>query len=175
MTYSIQIAAPEEWREAAEIDDDASSLFVTAGLSFDPSPGHPYFVAEKARWARSAAEGWLFFGVDDAGARVGFAALGLEDGAPYLDQLSVRRAAMGKGAGRFLLRHAVAWATDRRTRYLWLATYDHLPWNRPFYEREGFRVVSEVEWGPDVRRLVAEERAALPAPEHRVVMRRQLG
>src|SRR4051812_23314888 len=122
MTYAIQVANPKEWRDAVGIDDDASSLYAAAGLSVDLSPGHPYVLVEQERWARCAKEGWLFFAVDGSGARVGIAVLDLLDGAPYLEQLSVRRAAMGKGAGRFLLRHAMAWATERRAPFLWLTT-----------------------------------------------------
>ncbi len=42
------------------------------------------------------------------GLPVGFAALGTVDGAPYLDQLSVRRVVMGRGIGGALLASAIA-------------------------------------------------------------------
>src|SRR5690242_12007848 len=110
MTYSIQVAAPSEWREAVGIDDDASSLFDEAGLTVDLPVWQSFMVDERERWASAAADGRLFFAIDGSGARIGFAALTLVDGAPYLEQLSVRRAAMGKGTGRFLLNHAATWA-----------------------------------------------------------------
>ena len=172
--YCIQLASAGDLPEAVRIDDDATSLYASAGLSFAHLRGHPFTVDEQTRWSRSVAKERLFFAIDSSGARVGFAALDVLDGAPYLDQLSVRRAAMQKGAGRFLLSHAATWATEQRATHLWLTTYGHLPWNRPFYEREGFVVVPEEGCSLGVRHHLTAQRLALPAPEHRVAMRKTL-
>lgn len=175
MGYAVEVAAPEDLREAIEIDNDACLLYAEAGLVFDLTDDHPFAVSERGRWQRDASLQRLFFARDESGARVGFAALDRFDGAAYLDQLSVRRSAMRRGVGRFLLRHALAWARANRDPFLWLTTYAHLPWNRPFYESEGFAVVPEAEVGPGVRRDLEEQRRALPAPEERVAMRARLG
>jgi GNAT superfamily N-acetyltransferase len=173
--YSIQLASAGDLPEVVGIDDDATSLYASAGLSFAHLHGHPFTVDEQTRWALSVAKERLFFAINSSGVRVGFAALDVLDGTPYLDQLSVRRAAMQKGAGRFLLSHAVAWATEQLATHLWLTTYGHLAWNRPFYEREGFVVVPEEGCSLGVRHHLAAQRQALPAPEHRIAMRRTLG
>jgi N-acetylglutamate synthase-like GNAT family acetyltransferase len=99
---------------------------------------------------------------------------GLVDGEPYVDQLSVRCAWMRRGIGRRLLRRAIAWAARSGGRRLWLTTFDHLPWNRPFYVTEGFAVCDEAAIGPELRATLARERAALPLPEHRVAMVRAI-
>jgi GNAT superfamily N-acetyltransferase len=171
MTYVLQRATVDDMLDIVQIDEDSTTLYATAGMPIDLAPEHPFGIAERERWVRSAAAGRLFIANDEPGDRVGFAALDLVDGMPYLDQLSVRRAAMGKGAGRFLLHEAIAWAEREGARSLWLTTYGHLPWNRPFYEREGFEVVSEAACGPGILHHLQEQRAALPAPEHRVAMR----
>jgi GNAT superfamily N-acetyltransferase len=101
------------------------------------------------------------------GRLLGFAALGFIDGEPYLDQLSVRRHAMRRGIGSALLEHAITWAG---TRPLWITTYSHIPWNAPFYERVGFERVPELECGREMRAVLAEQRAALPAPDERIAM-----
>jgi hypothetical protein len=54
------------------------------------------------------------------------------------------------------------------------ARAEHLPFNRPYYERHGFVVVSERECGPGVLHHLEEQRRALPAPHERVAMRRRL-
>jgi len=174
MNYSVEVATPGDIREAIEIDNDACLLYEEAGLVFDLTDDHPFAVSERGRWERDASLDRLFFARDESGARVGFAALDRFDGAAYLDQLSVRRSAMRRGAGRFLLRHALAWARANRDPFLWLTTYAHLPWNRPFYESEGFTVVPEAEHGPGVRRDLDDQRRFLPAPEERVAMRAPL-
>jgi GNAT superfamily N-acetyltransferase len=171
VTYSIEIAAPDDFADVIRIDDDATELYATAGIALGLTPVHPFTVAEQARWRRSVELGRLFFARDEQGQRVGLAALDRFDGVVYLDQLSVRRSAMRRGAGRFLLRHAVDWARSLEAPSLWLTTYGHLSWNRPFYESEGFVVVPEVECTPEILHHLDEQRAALPAPEERVAMR----
>jgi GNAT superfamily N-acetyltransferase len=182
MTVSIRAGAPSELDTIVAIDDDTAPLFAQAGIRLVLPPGHPYTVSERTRWRRSLEAGNTFLAVDsgagaDAGAGasvvVGFAVLELLDGAPYLEQLSVRLASMRQGTGRALLNKAVAWARERRDS-LWLTTYAHLPWNRPFYEKEGFVVVPHSDWGAEISARNAEERQVLPAPDQRIIMRRRL-
>jgi GNAT superfamily N-acetyltransferase len=169
---SIQTAHLDEFADALRIDDDATALYATGGVVLDLTNQIPFVIDEQARWRRSVELGRLFFAVDAEGRRVGFAAMDLLDGAPYLDQLSVRMSAMRRGIGRRLLHHAIGWAQERGD-VLWLTTYGHLPWNRPFYEREGFVVIPEPACSPGVVHHLEEQRRWLPAPEQRVAMRRQ--
>jgi GNAT superfamily N-acetyltransferase len=171
---SVAPAPLDALGDAISIDDDASNLYAAAGLALGLTADHPFAVAEQARWRRSIELGRLFFAVDEGGDRVGFAALDILDGAPYLDQLSVRMAAMRRGVGRTLLHHALAWSKDLGDA-LYLTTYGHLTFNRAFYEREGFVVVPDSECSPGVLHHLEEQRGCLPAPEHRVAMRKLLG
>jgi GNAT superfamily N-acetyltransferase len=175
--YPIVPGGPDDVPEAVRIDDDAGFLFAEAGLDVDLPTIDPFTVAERARWQRNAALGRLFLARgEDVETRgfTGFVVLDVLDGAAYVDQLSVRRSAMRRGIGRRLLRHAVTWSATYGNGDLWLTTYAHLPWNRPFYESEGFVVVPEADCIPGVRAHLAEERQALPAPEQRVGMRRSV-
>lgn len=181
----LRLARPEELALLVEIDEDAGQLYAEAGLPIELAPEHPFLAAEQARWREALEQGRVFLAADAQGRGLGFAALGTlggEAGAPYLEQLSVRRAAMGRGIGRRLLRRAIAGAEaiearqgSARRGWLWLTTYGHLRWNRPFYESEGFTVVAEAEWPPAVAHHVEEQRACLPDPEQRIAMRRALG
>jgi len=171
VAFSIRAGVAADLPTLVALDDDACGLYAEAGLRLDLPSDHPFAVAERASWRRSLEHGWSFLAVDDARAPVGFAACELVDGAPYLDQLSVRRASMRQGIGRALLARAITWARVHGD-CLWLNTYDHLPWNRPFYEREGFVVATSAEWSPGMSAIVADQRRVLPAPDLRVVMRR---
>jgi GNAT superfamily N-acetyltransferase len=171
---TIRPADPGEIDLLCEIDDDASRLYAVSGLDVNLKSDDAFIVAERARWLDSTRRGDAFLAVDGDGLGVGFAALGKADGLPYLDQLSVRMAVMRRGIGRLLLGRALEWAAHHGGDALWLTTWDHLPFNRPFYERHGFQVVPEAQCGPDVQYHLAEERQWLPDPDRRIAMRRPL-
>lgn len=92
----------------------------------------------------------------------------------YLEQLSVRPEYGRRGLGASLLESACDHCRRRGDAELWLTTYAHLPWNRPFYERHGFRGVPDAQCNQVVRALLAEQRNALPDPAQRIAMRRRL-
>jgi GNAT superfamily N-acetyltransferase len=153
-----------------EVDDDAAGLYTQAGIVFDLSGEDDFVAAERAHWQLSLARGTAVIAVDSQGHAVGFAAVSRLDGQPYLAQLSVRRGHMRRGIGGALLGAARALAT-RDGAPLWLTTYDHLEWNRPFYERHGFLRVAETDCGAGLRAQLALERRWLPGPEKRIAMR----
>jgi hypothetical protein len=66
---------------------------------------------------------------------------------------------------------ADAIAIDDDATALLLTTYEHLPWNAPFYERHGFHRLREEELGPELSAALAFERAHLPLPERRIASR----
>src|SRR5512146_3461086 len=96
------------------------------------------------------------------------------DNEPYLDQLSVRTRFMRAGIGSALLARVASKLRSAGHSTLWLTTYAHLGWNRPFYERVGFVVVPEGDSGPQLRQELAYQRRWLPCPDQRVVMRKEL-
>ncbi len=167
---TIRPALESELDLAAEIDKDACTAFVEldSALDVELSADHPYAQAEIARWNEILRAGNLFFACSSAGDPVGFAALCLVDGLPFLDQLSVRRAAMRRGIGRSLLAFAQRWSAPRGE--LWLTTYRHVPWNGPWYEKIGFVRVAEPEWRAELRAVLESERGALPCPDQRIAM-----
>jgi GNAT superfamily N-acetyltransferase len=164
---SIRTALAHELPLVLSIDDDATKRYALGGVVLGVTDEHPFVKAEQRRWAAALAAGDVFFAERD-GRAIGVAVMEVVDGAAYLDQLSVRMDEMNRGVGRALIARAMEWA---RGRDLWLTTYGHLEWNRPYYERGGFAVVPEPEWGPGIRAIVEEQREALPHPELRVAMR----
>lgn len=165
----LRLVSPDDLELLEAIDNESLPLFAEVGIHTALADQHPFVLHELARWraAIDAGRAWLALNADEV--PLGFVVCGTVDGAPYVDQLSVRRAHMRRGVGRLLLHHAIAWSGPRP---LWLTTYAHVPWNRPYYERMGFVVVHEGEHGPELRAILAEQRAALPAPSERVAMRR---
>jgi GNAT superfamily N-acetyltransferase len=170
----IRPALPSEIGVIAAIDDDATALYAEYGMAIELGPEHVFVQAELARWLRSAQLGSAFLALDEAGQAVGFAALDLVDGEPYLDQLSVRMAAMRRGIGGRLLAQSLEWAQAAGGSALWLTTCNNLPFNRPYYERHGYVVVPEANCGPGIRHHLEEQRLHLSAPDQRIAMKRVL-
>jgi GNAT superfamily N-acetyltransferase len=166
-------ARPDQLDLAVAIDDDAATLYAEHGLDLAFPADHPFVLAERAWWTDAIAGGRLWFAAEHGGEPAAFAAYGWLDGEPYLDQLSVRRSAMRRGLGRLLLGHVAAWAAAQPARCLWLTTYAHLPFNRPYYEAQGFAPVPPPH-RPEMAATLADQRDHLPLPEQRVVMRRTL-
>lgn len=90
----------------------------------------------------------------------------------HVQEVSVTPEHGGAGLGRELLQAAIEHGRDTGYAALTLTTFDHLPWNRPFYERLGFRVLTAEDCEQRLRGLLdAETRAGL---RNRVAMRRNL-
>ena len=167
----VRLARAEQIDELVSIDEDAGALFASVGIDFSAlTPDHAYVRKERAQWIAAAKRGWVFIALDGASDAAGFLAMDLMDGEPYLEQLSIRMRAMRRGLGTMFVHRALGWAAERRGA-LWLNTYAHVPWNRPYYERFGFEVVPETRCGPQMQACLAEQRAALPVPEQRIAMR----
>lgn len=171
--FRLRAGVPQDLATLNDIDRDASELFVRAGLDLDLPDEHEFPAAERERWRRSLADGSTLLAVDAAGTAVGFAAFGERDGHAYVEQLSVRRSHMRLGIGGTLLASGAALAARRHAR-LWLTTYDHLEWNRRYYERHGFARVPAGECGAEIRAVLEWERRWLPFPELRIAMRKVL-
>ena len=167
--FTLRVARPDELPTLIDIDEVACDLYARAGLRLVLPADHPFVLGETARWADAIAKGLAHVAVDGDDRPVGFAAVCLVDGNPYLDQLAVRPSAMRRGIGSALLRQAISWS-GRRT--LWLTTYSHLEWNAPYYRRNGFVPMPESACGPELLAILEEQRAALPDPGKRIAMAR---
>jgi len=167
--FHLRPAREGELALACAIDDDACTAFEEMGMRVNLGDDHPFTRAEVERWRQAIEEGRLLFACTRSGEPVGFAAFGYVDGRPYLHQVSVRRALSGKGIGRMLVDRVKRWAV--RPGEVLLSTYEHVPWNGPWYQRMGFERVEPEELGPEARALFESERASVPDGGRRVMMR----
>lgn len=165
--FSLRIANSDELDKLVAIDDAASVLYVKAGLKIELGKDHPFVVAENIRWARAIELGLAHVAVNCQDTPIGFVTLSYLDDEPYLDQISVLPGHMRHGIGTSLLNLAISWSGGRP---LWLTTYSHLPWNRPYYERHGFFTIKDSECGTELCAVLRDQRAALPDPDQRIAM-----
>jgi GNAT superfamily N-acetyltransferase len=116
----------------------------------------------------------LWVAVDRENRPVGFALGGVVGQNAHLDELDVLPDHGRRGLGRALVEAACDWAREAGYRAITLNTLSHIPWNGPFYERLGFRILAPAELTAEQNELLRREiEAGLPA-ENRVVMRREL-
>ena len=152
---AVQIAAGERFRE---LDDPRIARTADAP---------PYWTVglEKACTEQRA---WV--AVDDAGSIIGFAVAWVVDGEGHLDELAVAPASGRRGVGRALVDQVVTWTDAQEFGSITLTTFRDVPWNAPYYEKLGFRVVSTLT--PALQALVDEQATWGLEPSLRVVMRR---
>ena len=96
------------------------------------------------------------------------------DGFLHVEQVSVHPRAARRGFGRALVDHVAGVARADGVPALTLTTFAEVPWNAPYYERLGFRVVPDAELTPGLRRIVDAEAAMGLDRWPRVVMRRDV-
>ena len=151
-------AEPGEMPGLVAVELAADELFEQVGLGFPPGTT---MIEEVMDPAVVLVEG---------DPPVGFALIGWVDGNLHLDQLAVHPSRMRQGIGGRLVAavrdHAVASGAPAVT----LTTYRDVPWNAPWYERQGFSVLPDTEWGPELRALVEHERELGIEVAPRVVM-----
>jgi hypothetical protein len=70
------------------------------------------------------------------------------------------------------VRPVVAWARVQRFPALTLTTFRHLPWNAPFYQRLGFRILSAHEHTPAITAVLVDQKGR--GLVQRVAMRLEL-
>lgn len=167
---AIVRAAPEHVRLLPAIEVAASSLF-------SPEDVPPEMAATPTAiedFAAGQASARLLVALDAGGAPIGFALWGLKDGIAHVLELDVHPDHGGRGVGRALLGALFADAAAAGDRAVTLTTFAHVPWNAPFYQRMGFRVLAAAELTPELRATLADEAARGLDPAKRVAMRREL-
>ena len=91
------------------------------------------------------------------------------DGVAHVEQVSVHPEHAGHGIGAALIEHVAGWARAHGSPAL-----TDVPWNAPYYERLGFRRLSDDELTPGLRAIRAEEAAHGLDEWPRLAMRRDL-
>lgn len=153
-----------------EIERAAGVRYREFGLDHvaDDEPASIEVLADYA----AAGRAWVAEGAD--GEPVGYILVDEVDGDGHIEQVSVLPDRQGRGLGRALIERVAQWAASHDMKALTLTTFGHIPWNRPLYERLGFRVLADKELGPELRSVREVEAAHGLDPALRVVMRREL-
>lgn len=138
------------------------SIERSAGTLFETVPGLAWLATAPDRSAsqyrRLIAQGLSWTAVTPEGRRVGFIASTIEESEIHVWELAVSRPLQGRGIGGALLAKAVSEGRHRGFAAMTLTTFRDLPWNAPFYGRNGFAILPDEEITPRLRAVLDEER-----------------
>jgi GNAT superfamily N-acetyltransferase len=125
--------------------------------------------AESLSGYRRAGRAWV--AADEHDEPVGFVVADVVDGCAHIDQVSVHPAHAGQRIGAMLLEYVADWAAGQHMHAMTLITFRGVPWNAPYYERLGFRELTESAVTPELAARNADQGGNSAA---RVCMLREL-
>jgi len=167
----VRPARPEDLPLLADVERSAGELFRAARLRSSLDFAHTVRL-DLLRRAQADGTLWIATGAGDA--PVGFVVFSRVGDTAFVDELSVAREAQGRGLGRALMGAAIDVARRRGCRAVTLTTFRDVPWNRPFYEKIGFRMLPEPELPPDLAAILADEASRGLLPDERCAMELRL-
>jgi ribosomal protein S18 acetylase RimI-like enzyme len=167
---SIRPAAPADLPLLQDIERAAGEPFRPLGMP-EIADDEPPALDVLERF-RQAGHAWV---AEEAGRVVAYLIGEPVDGAFHIEQVSVHPDAGRRGVGRALIAYAADRARDRGLAGLTLTTFRDVPWNAPYYERIGFRVLDDAELTPGLRKIRATEAEHGLDRWPRVCMRQETG
>jgi GNAT superfamily N-acetyltransferase len=121
---------------------------------------------------QQAGTAWVY--VDDDDVPVAYLIADLVDGSAHVEQVSVHPNHAGNRIGNALVERLADWARERGVTSMTLTTFTSVVWNGPYYERCGFRLLSDDELTPGLRAIRAAEAERGLDEWPRGAMRREL-
>ncbi|MGV9296773.1 MULTISPECIES: GNAT family N-acetyltransferase [Amycolatopsis] len=144
----IRLAAPADLSVLPDLERAAGEPFRAVGMAEIADDAPPS--AEDLAVFQSAGRCWVW---DDDGTIAAYVLAEEVDGFGHVEQVSLLPSHARRGLGRALIETVGAWAAERGLSGLTLTTFADVPWNAPYYERLGFRVLAEEEQGPALREI----------------------
>ena len=168
--YQLRLARPAEVGLLREIEDKAGESF--DGLKiFDPSLSSSFSLDEMYRLAKLNQ---VWAACDSNDKPVGMIIASIRCGNTYIEELDVLPEHGRRGIGAQLIEQVCHWAVEHDCPAVDLSTFRDVPWNGPFYRKNGFRDLNSDEWTADMPQIREIETAQGLMPEARVFMRRDL-
>jgi GNAT superfamily N-acetyltransferase len=133
---------------------------------------HPAMSAAALQRFIDADAAWVATAID--GRIVGFLVARHLDGGSHLEEVAVLPDYGGRGVATSLLDTMLEWTRKNSLPRVTLTTFRDVPWNRPFYERRGFRCIPAGELSAVLDALLDEEEHFGLHRELRVVMVRDV-
>ncbi len=168
MSYIVKPAALHHISALSDIEREAATLFSSEDV---PESVRSELISVP-RFEEAQRSDRLWVAVDGSDRPVGFLMADVVDDTLHIAEMSVHPEHSRRGLGATLLRHVLLVAEHHGHRAVTLTTFSHVPWNGPFYQRQGFETLDEAACGPQLRALLVQERAR--GLSDRIAMRRQV-
>jgi len=172
--YRIRTANPFDPARLPDIELAAARLFRDYFDETGLSEGAIKHTNSVDDFRKALTEGLLWVVVDQRDIPVGFALARRCDAVLHVHELDVHPAHARRGLGRMLLEHVRDSAAERGISAITLTTYRNVPWNAPYYQRIGFRILDDAELTHELRTIFEGERALGWKVDARVAMRLDL-
>jgi len=137
-----------------DIERAAGAAFAAIGMT-EIADDEPPSLAQLRGYQR---DGRAWVAIEDGSVAAYLIAVPV-DGYLHIEQVSVHPAHAHQRIGLALIDHAAGWSIARGLAGLTLTTFAEVPWNAPYYERCGFRVLADAELTPGLRQIRAREAA----------------
>lgn len=160
---AVRLATNHDCALLPDIERSAVRRF--ADLGMDDVVGAP--VAEAEAWEPHCESEGLWVSVDAQDRPYGFLASGQLDHSLFLYQLAVAYDHQRQGVGRTLLRRAEQAARGKGLKEVFLTTFCDVPFNGPYYARQGYHVVEDDALPPALQPVMDAERRRWSAPDRR--------
>jgi GNAT superfamily N-acetyltransferase len=163
----IRLAREDDVPVLQDIERAAGKFFADIGMTFvaEDEPPSTETLLEYARAGRA----WVW------GERpVAYLIADVVDGNAHLEQVSVHPSHARQRIGAALMARMIEWAEHEKLPAVTLTTYTEVPWNGPYYERHGFRYLTEDEPTPGLKGIREAEKAHGLDRWPRACMRRDL-
>lgn len=151
--WEIRIARQEEIPRLHEIEDAAGELFSGSGLIDDSHDES--FPVDKLAQLIDLRQVWV--GSRRASSPVGFVIVSTWDTAVYIEEIDVLPTHGRQGLGTRLLSHVCSWAREQGYASVVLSTFVDIPWNAPFYRKNGFRDLRPSELSAQMKWIRIDE------------------
>ncbi|WP_406637874.1 GNAT family N-acetyltransferase [Amycolatopsis sp. WGS_07] len=144
----IRLATPADLPALSDLERAAGEPFRAFGMPEIADDAPP--TVEELTVYQSAGRCWVW---DDDGTIAAYVLAEEVDGFGHVEQVSLLPSHARRGLGRALIETVGEWAAERGLSGLTLTTFAEVPWNAPYYERLGFRVLAEEKQGPKLREI----------------------
>ena len=168
--YHLRLARPDEVGRLREIEDTAGERFDGLDI-FDPELVSSFSLDEMYRLAK-LNQVWVACDPNDN--PVAMIVASIRCGNTYIEELDVLPEHGRRGLGARLIEQVCNWGRQEGCLAVDLSTFCDVPWNGPFYRKNGFRDLAPGEWTADMSKIRAIETAQGLDPAARVFMRRDL-
>ncbi len=164
--YTIELAAEHHIRAIPAIEQAAAATFSESDLP----PEVRFLVTDEETLVEAQREKRLWAALQDETKLVGFALARVMGDYAHLEEMDVHPEHARRGIGSQLLDAVIGWAEAGSLPGLTLITFRHLPWNAPFYERNGFVRLDAESTNGLLQDLIREEAEAGLEPRNRIAM-----